>query len=87
MNTFKKLSISDDKIIKDEELVNLRGGEEELVCICTDLAEMLIHNTWCCVGTVYGDGDCNQLCNDAFGKYAYGERGFAHYCSPCCEDL
>jgi natural product precursor len=34
MKTLKKLSINPEKVIKNEELVNLRGGYDEYECVC-----------------------------------------------------
>ncbi len=33
MKTLKKLSINPEKVIKNEELVNLRGGYDEYECV------------------------------------------------------
>jgi len=70
MKKLGKLSINSEKVIKNEELVNLRGGSGSYVCVC------------CSIGNVGGNmssGECDALgwfqapydnCDDGF-DYAH----------------
>ena len=56
MKTLKKISINPEKVIKNEELVNLRGGYNGCTCICGNGR------------SIYGpinDSECRQECKDS----------------------
>lgn len=51
MKNFGKLSINPDKVMKNEELLNLRGGQVQPTTTCHDK----------------GSGQCGGLCTQANG--------------------
>ena len=63
MKRLNKLLINSGKVLKNEELVTLRGGYGGACCKCSGgLGYMLL-------ATEY---DCNQLCSEASGGWSYG---------------
>ena len=73
MKKYNKLSINSDKLLKNKEMIILRGGYGTgCQCICAD-SEPDYH--YC--GTVSaGGGDCNSACQSELGcdsTTAWGE--------------
>jgi hypothetical protein len=65
MKMLKKLSISPEKVIKKNELINLRGGFGEVgePCTCTCYNA----STFKCLGYVFApDGDCVSECHEFY---------------------
>jgi natural product precursor len=61
MKTLKKLTINPEKVIKNEKLVNLKGGYAGCVCICGNGQAIYgpLNQTECekdCEGAGYGAG-------------------------------
>ena len=84
MKILKKLSINPEKVIKNEALVNLRGGYEE-ACTCTCFnAESFINNPdepLECYGYVLSsNAGCPNDCQAVFGGWATGECGNNSLC-------
>ena len=70
MKKLGKLSINVDKLIKNEELVNLRGGDyyDSLTCTCYNSFEMCFYGFI----TVSNENSCEMGCEGQFGYYASG---------------
>ena len=61
MKKIGKITINPEKVIKNEELVNLRGGYESDPCTCT--CQNI--STYECIGYVFApDGDCRTACRE-----------------------
>ncbi len=69
MKKLGKLSISPDKIMKNEELINLQGGYQGYCCWCTNgptsFGFMLAADS----------SNCSSLCNEAYDHIAPGTYG------------
>ncbi len=48
MKKLNKLVISPEKIMKNEELINLQGGAYHVLCACTDLDNNIYHGCNIC---------------------------------------
>ncbi|HYQ56601.1 MAG TPA: TIGR04149 family rSAM-modified RiPP [Draconibacterium sp.] len=73
-----KISINPEKVIKNEELVNLKGGYYG-PCTCT------CYDTWTyeCLGYLASDtGNCLIECNDFYGGHVGGSCGNLDICEP-----
>ncbi len=78
MKKIGKLTINPEKVIKNEELVNLRGGLEE-PCTCTCFNSQ----TWECLGYLFSpDGNCVDDCSDFYygNGDITGECGNLSFC-------
>jgi natural product precursor len=76
MKKLGKLSINPEKVIKNDELVNLKGGYDD-PCTCT----CYNHLTMECYGYMFAPtGDCNGECKGLYGENARGVCGNAPWC-------
>ena len=68
MKTLGKFKINPEKVINDEELVNLRGGYETACCECTNEYNEVL-------GYIVGSTalDCEDDCEAVYGGCADGE--------------
>jgi hypothetical protein len=69
MKKLNKLQIDSEKLMKNNELVNLRGGydgEASCTCLCKDIQWYLILGY-----LVSSTGDCSSDCKYAFGNSLY----------------
>ena len=72
MKKLGKLSINLEKVIKNEELVNLKGGYAEYACTCTCFSEIGMNE----LGYVFADdGRCHAVCSDFYGPGITGTCG------------
>ncbi len=62
MKKLGKLSISPEKIMKNEELINLQGGYQGWCCYCVGNGIMGGASNWY---------QCQNLCFEAWGSSAY----------------
>lgn len=69
MKTLGKLNINSEKIMKNEELMNLKGGVN---CICFD--PML--NQVCVTGTADSAEACHEMCAYACWSVDYTYLGY-----------
>ncbi len=69
MKKFGKLSISPEKIMKNEELLNLQGGYQGYCCRCTN------GTTWYGFMLDATASNCDSLCKQAYGWHSdvYGD--------------
>jgi hypothetical protein len=89
MKKIGKIIINPEKVIKNEELVNLRGGYgggyNDYPCTCTCFnAEAFAVNPDDpveCYGYVYSNSDCVSDCAAVYGVQASGECGNNLLCS------
>lgn len=74
MKTLGKISINPDKILKNDELINLQGGGCD--CTCFDPYYMF------CYGYLYSpEANCIGDCNYVFGGSTIGQCGNLYsYC-------
>jgi natural product precursor len=78
MKKIGKLEFNSEKIMRNEELITLRGGYSSCTCTCFNW------ETYCCYGYLLsGSGDCNRDCSDVFGFYATGVCGNIYPCDVC----
>jgi len=72
MKKLGKLTINPEKVIKNEELVNLRGGYGGDPCTCTCFDRI----TMDCYGYMFSPtGDCTSECQGLYGQFASGVCG------------
>jgi hypothetical protein len=76
MKNLGKLQINPEKLIKNEELITLKGGRGACTCCCVDYANA------CCYGyLVSPTGDCDTDCKNTFGQ---NSGGGCYNCGPAC---
>lgn len=74
MKKLNKIQINLNKVIKEEDLLSIRGGYDYMCCLCYS-------NLWEPAGYMAGAGsseDCNYLCRYAgfdHGVYSIGGTG------------
>jgi len=70
MKKIGKLQVNPEKVMKNEELLKLRGGYgEPCTCLCAS-ADPEYH--FC--GYMFApDGNCDYWCNEVCGPHAWGE--------------
>jgi hypothetical protein len=69
MKRLNKMKINPERLMKNEELIALKGGVN---CVCTNS-----HGDICAAGSDYGDcSTCEEMCN-----YAPGCSGGGFICS------
>lgn len=66
MKTLRKLKINPEKILLNEELTRLSGGEDPCTCICFG-----DHGNTCYGYLLSPTGNCDEDCK-IFGEDAYG---------------
>lgn len=71
MKTLKKISINPEKVIKNEELVNLRGGYNGGSPCCSCLSSYSPYNF---IGGIVGSSqsECDQDCKAVYGSWVKG---------------
>lgn len=70
MKKINKLNINFEKLIKNEELLALKGGGYNP---CTCLCASAFPEYHYCGYIVAPDGDCSSWCNELCGPHAWGE--------------
>lgn len=78
MKKLKKFTINPEKVIKIDELVNLRGGygtQGPCTCTCFDANEFVETGKVICLGYVYTETNCPDECGEFYGAGASGECG------------
>jgi len=79
MKKLGKLSINPEKLMKNEELVSLRGGYEGMaVCVCTDSTGVIGNII---LPVLCSTKDCTTECNSVFGG-GYSQGTIVGLCSP-----
>lgn len=78
MKKINKLHVDSDKLMKNEELLTLRGGYGTCTCMCWRAGNIPL-------GYLLSSGDlgCHTSCNDAWGGAGYGEVGGYPVSSGC----
>lgn len=66
MKKLKKLEINPKKLMKNEELISLKGGTN---CAC-----LYQNGEWCMTGTASSGDECHEMCLAAGcdGSWCYG---------------
>jgi hypothetical protein len=76
MKKLGKLEINPEQLIKNEELLKLRGGYNPCTCCCVN------YERACCYGYLVSEsGDCPTDCMEVFGPDAGGK---CYNCGPAC---
>jgi hypothetical protein len=77
MKSIKKFVINPEKVIKNDELVKLRGGYGSPPCTCTcfDANKFVETGEVICLGYVYTETNCPAECAELYGAGASGECG------------
>ena len=78
MKKLGKLTINPEKVIKNEELVNLRGGygtQGPCGCTCFNAEKFVETGKVICYGYVYTETDCVSECGEFYGPWATGVCG------------
>lgn len=79
MKKLSKLEINLNKIMKNEELITLRGGYDPCTCTC-----QLTIEPYCCFGYLVSEtGNCPADCNEVFGPFATVQCGNIYPCDSC----
>ena len=69
MKKLNKLCINTEKLMKNDELITLKGGYSACTCLCATSYPDYHY----CGYFVAPDGDCNSWCNEVCGPGAWGE--------------
>jgi len=79
MKKIGKIIIRPEKVIKNEELVNLRGGyctQGPCTCICFDANKFMETAKVICLGYVYTETNCPDEFGEFYGAGASGACGY-----------
>jgi len=82
MKKLKKFLINPEKVIKNDELVDLKGGYSDYpcTCVCFDANLWVEEHILDCWGYVFSESDCPSDCQAVFGILATGDCGINGQC-------